>query len=183
MEMKALTGRLIRLTLFCGLLAAPLVSVADDDDAYYGMPGPGMMGGYHGYGMGMMGGRGPGSGMGYGMGMMGACGAGLPGMLDLSEEQRTKINRLQDEMDKAHWTIMGKMMEEQNRLRDLYQMDELDSKKIGAVYANISKLRQQMIEMHAQTTNQIQALLTKGQREQLRNWRRGGMGSPGMRGR
>ena len=124
---------------------------------YGGMMGPGMMGGGHGY-MGMMGG--------YGM-----------GMLDLTADQQAKINKIFDDKRKQHWAIMGKMMEEQNKLRDLSNVDKPDPKKIGAVYAEIAKLQQQMIESHVQATNQMQDILTKEQRDQLRQWHRGGRGT------
>ena len=180
--------------IFAAALAASAAAVSahDLDDMMggygpgYGMgPGMGMMYGGYGMGPGMMGGYGGTgmTGMGPGMGMMGgACGPmgmmgmGPLGMLDLSGDQRTKINKLFDDERKKHWGIMGKMMEEQSKLRDLYAADEPDPKKVGAVYGEIAKLRQQMIESHIQTTNQAQALLTKEQREQFRQWHRGGWG-------
>jgi Spy/CpxP family protein refolding chaperone len=144
----------------------------------YGM-GPGMMGGY-GMGPGMMGGYGMGPGMmggygGYGMGP-GMMGYGPLGSLELSPEQRTRINKIIDTMQKQHWAIMGQMMEEQNKLRDLYSVDEPDPKKVGAVYGQIGKLRQQMIETQIQASNQVQQVLTKEQRERLREWNRGEWG-------
>jgi Spy/CpxP family protein refolding chaperone len=147
----------------------------------YGM-GPGMMGGYGGYGMGpgMMGGYGPGYGMmggygGYGMGpgMMGY--GGFYG-LDLTDAQRTKIDKILDNQHKQHWSVMGGMMEAQNKLRDLYQADPLDAKKIVAVYGDIAKMQQQLIESEVEAQNQIRNVLTKEQRAQLRDWHRGGWG-------
>jgi Spy/CpxP family protein refolding chaperone len=135
--------------------------------------GPGMMGGGCG-GMEMMG-MGPGM-MGGGYGSMGMMGMGPLGMLDLSDEQRTKINKIFDEERKKQWSVMGKIMEEQNKLRDLYAAAEPDPKKVGAVYGAIAKLRQQMIESNIQTMNHAQAMLTKEQREQLRQWHRGRWG-------
>lgn len=152
----------------------------------YGM-GPGMMGGYGGWGMGpgmMWGGGYGGYGMGPGMMWGGAYGMG-PGMmmgygalngLDLSAEQRAKIDKIFDGEQKQHWGIMGQMMEEQSKLRDLYNADQPDPKKVGAVYGQIAKLRQQMLETHVQASNQMQQVLTKEQREQLQQWRRGGWG-------
>jgi len=88
---------------------------------YYGM-GPGMMGGYGmgpwmmgGYGMGY--GMGPGMmggyGMGYGMGpgMMGGCGGYGYNALNLSDAQRTKIQKIQEEASRSQWEIMNKMHE------------------------------------------------------------------------
>ncbi len=142
-----------------------------------------MMGGMMGMGSGGMGGYGPGmmgGGMGMGPGMMGErmMGMGPLFMLNLSEPQRAKITKITDEARKQHWVTMGKIMEEQNRLRDLYQADTPDAKKIGAVYEAIARLQRQMIETHVQARNQAEQELTKEQRDQLRNWRRG-MGGPG----
>ncbi len=161
-------------------------------------PGMGMMGGgmmdmmMSGGGMGMMG-MGPGM---MGGGLMDGMGMGMMGfgpiwLLDLTDEQRQRITKIQDDVRKKHWEVMGKIMEEHNKLRDLYQADELDAKKIGAVYDGIAKLRRQMVETHVQAINQARAALTKKQREQLKQWRHGGRGmmgpgggmGPGMGGR
>src|SRR5512139_1020580 len=106
----------------------------------YGM-GPGMMGGYgmgpgwggNGMGPGMMGGGwGPGYGMGpgmmggYGMGP-GWGGYGPQGMPDLSADQRAKIGKIQDETRRKNWALMGQMMDEQAKLRDLYDAPKRES--------------------------------------------------------
>ena len=152
--------------------------------------GMGMMGGGPG-GMGMMGGGGMMGGMGMGpggmgMGMMGMGGAGMGmgpvGMLDLTDEQRGKIEKIQDDTRRKNWDTYGKIMDEQSRLRDLYAGETVDAKKVGAAYAGIAKLQQQLIEAHVEAHNRVQAVLTKEQREQLRQWSRGGMGGRGMMG-
>lgn len=182
----------------------------DDYAGGHGM-GPGMMGGkgsgcgmmgggqggmgMMGMGSGMMGGYGPGDGMGsmgmmggmMGSGMMGGYGGmGMMGMgalenLDLSSEQRTKIKKILDDERKQQWPVMGKVMDQQDKLRDLYEVDQPDPKMIGAVYGAIAKLRQQMLETHVQASNQVQQVLTPEQREQWRQWNRGGRGG-GPRG-
>jgi Spy/CpxP family protein refolding chaperone len=141
-----------------------------------GMMGPGM--GMMGPGMGMMG---PGMGMmGPGMGMMGpGMGAG-PGpfdMLNLSAEQRTKINAIQDSLRKQQWALQGKINDEEARLRDLYMVDQPDPKKVGQAYNGIFDLRRQMIEAHVQAHNQMQNVLTPEQRNQIKQLR-GGMRGP-----
>jgi Spy/CpxP family protein refolding chaperone len=168
----------------------------------YGM-GPGMMGGYGGYGMGpgMMGGYGHGYGMmggygGYGMGpgMMGGYGMGFGMMgpwmmgyggfygLDLSDAQRTKIDKILDSERKQHWSVMGGMMEAQYKLRDLYEADPLDANKIVGAYRDIAKMQEQLIKSQVDAQNQIHNVLTKEQRAQLREWRSGRWGW-GPRGR
>ena len=73
--------------------------------------GPGYGMGY-GMGPGMMGGYGPGYGMGYGMGpwMSGGCGYGY-NALDLSEAQRAKIQKIQEEAWNSQREVMNKMHE------------------------------------------------------------------------
>jgi len=178
----ALVG--VCLAVLC--VAAPvLAGDAEDSMPYgygYGGMGPGMMGGYghgHGMGPGMMGGYGG------GYGMMGGYGIGPFAMLNLSDEQRGKINKIHDAERKQHWAIMGKMMDAESAQRDLLAQSAPDPKKVGAAYAEMSNLRQQMLEAHVQANNDMQKILTKEQREQLEQWHRGGMwgGRRGMMGR
>ena len=189
-------------------LAAPAVAQPGPDGGY--MPGmgmgPGTMGGgwaagpggdcpggagMMGPGMGMMGGMGGGM-MGPGMGGMGMMGMG-PGagmgmhpfaMLDLTSDQRTKLGKIQDETRKRHWDLMGKLFDEQARLRDVYATERPDPKQVGQVYGNIAKLQQQMAEIATDAHNRMFDVLTKEQRDQLQQMRRGmmGPGSTGMRG-
>jgi Spy/CpxP family protein refolding chaperone len=157
------------LSVLC-VIAPALAADVDDAPPYgpgYGWMGPGMMGG---------------SGM--GPGMMGGYGMGPYAMLNLSDDQRGKINKIHDAERKQHWTIMGKMMDVENKQRDLLAQSEPDPKKVGAAYAEMAKLRQQMLETHVQASNDMQKVLTKEQREQLQQWRRGMHGGPrGMMGR
>ena len=125
-----------------------------------------MMGGMHGVDpmMGGMGGMGPMMG---GMGpMMG--GMGMMGMLELSDEQRSELNGIGDELRRKHWDIMGRMMDERAVLRDLLQAEEHDPKTIGAAYGRLFDLRRQMIEAAIEAGNRRKALLTDEQREQIR---------------
>lgn len=156
----------------------------------YGMmgnPGMGMMGGMGGMmgpGMGMM-------GMGPGMSGMGMMGGGMgPGMmamgmhpfdmLDLTADQRTRLAKIQDETRKRHWDLMGKLFDEHARLRDVYAADRPDPKQVGQVYGNIAKIQQQMAEIATDAHNRMSDVLTKEQRDQLQQFRRGMMGPGGM---
>lgn len=163
----------------------PLMAMADDDvspNCPYGMTGggmgPGMMGGGWGMGPGMTGGSGWG-----GMGMMGG---GRIAMLDLTDEQRSKVNKILDDERSQHWNIMGQMMQLQNQQRDLYSADKRDVQAILKNEEQTDQLRRKMLEVHLKAEDRMQALLTKEQLEQLRQWRRhpwgpGGYG-PGMMG-
>ena len=137
----------------------------------YGM-GPGMMGGYGGYGMGpgMMGGYG-----GYGMGpaMMGGYGADYLGALNLSDDQREKITRIQEGLSTKHWELMGKMQQQQFQLRELMASGKADDAAIGKAVKGLETLRQQMWATGVDAQKQVDATLTKAQREQLqRGWSR-----------
>lgn len=132
-----------------------------------GMMGPGMMGPGMGMGPGMMGGMGMGWGPGMGMGM------GPLAMLDLTDDQRKQIARIQEDVRKRHWNTLGKIHEEQARLGELYAAEKPDAKQIGQAYGSIAKLQQEIVEASVQAQNQILDVLTKEQREQLAQWRRG----------
>jgi len=136
--------------------------------------GPGMMGGY-GMGPGMMGGYGMGHGMmgGYGMGP-GMMGNYWGIVLDLTDEQQAKVNRIQDETRKSHWTLMGEMMNHQARLRDLNLAPKRDSAAIDAAYKEIGQLQQKMYNASVEAHKRMEAVLTKEQLEKLRTcWRQG----------
>lgn len=132
----------------------------------YGM-GPGMMGGY---GPGMMGpgGMGPGMTGGYGMGpgMMG----GPLAALDLTDAQRAQINKIQDEVRRKNWDVMGKMQDEAATLRDAYAAGKRDRATIIGAYKRIGELRLQRIENAFDAREKIEGILTKEQREQMRRW-------------
>ncbi|KAI5915634.1 Spy/CpxP family protein refolding chaperone [Thauera sp. 2A1] len=135
----------------------------------------------------------PGGGPGYGMGpgMMWGPGAGGPGRmgpgmgigpmggywgrgLDLSDEQRSKVNAIQDEVRKQHWGLMGSMMDEQSRLRDLYEAAKPDSAAIEQAYKRIGELQQKMFESSIDAHKRMDAVLTDEQRKQMHSlWRRG----------
>ena len=121
--------------------------------------GPGMMGGFGG-GPGMMGGYGGGPGMmggyGGGPGMMGP--ASLP---DLTQDQRSKITQIQDDLRKKHWDVMGKMREEQFKLQELYYADKRDNVAINDQYKKLQDLQRQMWESNVDTQKGIEAVLTK----------------------
>lgn len=160
------------------IFALPIVAKADYPPYCEGY-GPGMMGGY-GMGQGMMGGVGGGMMGGMGMmgpGMMGAGGFGIP---DLTAQQREQLAKIRSEQRKRHLDIMGKMMEEQDRLAELYAAENPDTKKISAAHTAIGKLHQQMVDERLGAWTKMQAVLTKEQKEQLNQWRRGG--GPGAGG-
>lgn len=136
-----------------------------------------------GYGHGMMGGYG---------GMMGGYGHGMmmesPRMhwamsLDLTDEQRTKINKLSDKLHHDNWATMGKIQDESDKLRDLYEADKRDPKSIDREYQKIFDLKREMIMAILVTQNKVEDLLTPEQLAQLKKMRhrRGSMHGYPMR--
>jgi Spy/CpxP family protein refolding chaperone len=127
-----------------------------------------MMGSGHGHGMmgGMMDG-------GYGGGMM----MESPRMnmvrsLDLSDDQRARINKLTDDLQHKNWERMGLIQDETAKLRDLYEADKRDPKAIGNEYRKIFDLKLQMIEAMVDTQNHVEELLTPEQAAKLKEMHR-----------
>ena len=89
-------------------------------------------------------------------------------MLDLTSEQRAQIDKIQNDTRSRNWDVLGKAMDAQAKLRELYAADKLDAKAIGAAYANYAKAQQQIIEAQAEATNRMIAVLTAEQREELK---------------
>lgn len=171
--------------------AEPAAPVPTDGDRQHMMQPPGsMMGMDPGMMMGQPGMM-PGSmmgGMGGGMMCPMCANAGMMsgmmtddlsmlGMLGLTEAQRDKIEKLQDEQRRQDGDTLGKFIDEQIKLRALFQTDPVDLKKISAVYGNIGRLQAQRMETQAEHRNRVMAVLTKEQKERLKRWQGG---EPGM---
>jgi len=169
--------RLFMMALLAALLATGVPAQADDPDMMANCP-MGMMGGGMGRGMmgdDMMGGK--------GMGMMGGMHGAPFQLLDLTPEQRTKINKIHDDLRRKNWEALGKIQDEEAKLRDLYAADKRDPKAIGAVYGSIYTYKRQMIEASIDAHNRMEALLSDAQRAQLKQMCSGmGPGARGMMG-
>jgi Spy/CpxP family protein refolding chaperone len=133
----------------------------------YGM-GPGMMGGY-GMGPGMMApgmmpyGRGPGM---MGPGRTGGYGVGAE--LNLTEEQRSQIAEIQNALRQKYLELMGKMQEEQFKMRELYTSENRDDTALSNGFRNMLALRQEMFDELLSVQKQVSAVLTEEQREILK---------------
>lgn len=136
----------------------------------YGM-GPGMMGGYGGgMGPGMMGGYGQG-GYGYGMGpgmMGGYAGRGDYWGLDLSADQRKKIDQIQEETAKAHWQLMGNMQQQGFHMNNMFGPGGLDEAEARKAFNTMVDTQKEMFESSLKARKRIDAILTNEQKEQLR---------------
>ena len=149
--------------------------------------GHGMMGPYQGYRQGPgwegndrldrdwgpMGPMGPMMGYG-GHDMMGMGGHAFR-MLDLNDQQRSKLAQIHDELRKKNWETMGKLLDEQAMLRDLFHAEKRDPAAIGRQSMKIAELRRQLLESSVDAHNRIEAILSKEQKERLRRLGRGWM--------
>jgi Spy/CpxP family protein refolding chaperone len=137
----------IRKTLsFAALIGATIVgatALADPPQGAYG----------HGYGM--------------GPGMMGGYDQGFDP--SLTAEQRSKIAKIQNDVRRKHWDLMGKMHDEQSQMSEIYFSDKRDDAALSKSYRTISDLRQKMFELSLNAQKQIDAVLTKEQRDKLKS--------------
>lgn len=134
--------------------------------------GCGMMGGGKGGGMGHMGGGKGGMMGGMGRGGMFGVPIGVTGPLshlNLNDDQRKKILKIQDDLRRQHHETKGKIMDEQVKLRDLHFADKRDRNAIVAQYRKLGELRGQMVESSLDAQDKIEAVLTKEQKDQLRS--------------
>ena len=128
-----------------GAMIVGTTALADPPQGGYGQGygmGPGMMGGY---------------GQGYGTGAD----------LNLNAEQRNKIAKIQNDVRRKHWNLMGKMQDEQAQMNEQYYSDQRDDAALSKSYRKISDLRNQMFDLSLSSQKQIDAVLTKEQREKL----------------
>lgn len=135
----------------------------------YGM-GPGMMGGYGGYGnmgSGMMGGYG---GMGMGPGMMFGYANEAYAGLDLTPEQRKKIADIQEETSKAMWQLMGTMHQQGYHMQGMFGPGALDEQAARKSFQTMTETHKAMFEMQLEARKKTDAVLTKEQREKLRQY-------------
>lgn len=188
--------RILKVVCMTSMLVAGAYAVAADDGAQskpgygmgpgmmgggYGM-GPGMMGGGYGMGPGMMGGgygMGPGMmGGGYGMGpgmMMDGWGYGLSGALNLNEEQQKKIQKIQEDLGKQQWALMQTMHDAMTAAYKKYgNSDDIDIEAVMKTQSEMTNAHLQMLRNRLEAQKQIRAILTKEQREKLKEMYRGG---------
>jgi Spy/CpxP family protein refolding chaperone len=132
------------------------IAAADPDSGWFGRMGPGMMGSYSSeYGM--------------GPGMMGL---GNYSELNLSAEQKSKVTQIRKEMRAKQWSVMGEMMDAQDKLQELYDTDKQDADAVNKQYKKIEDLRRQMVDNAVDAHNRINEILTKEQREKSKEYGR-----------
>lgn len=126
--------------------------------------GLGMMGGY-GMGPGMMGG-----GYGMGPGMMAGCTDAYAG-LDLTPEQHQAIAGIHQQASKAMWQLMGTVHGQGHPMPGLFGLGPWDEAETRKSFQAMADAQKAMFELQLSTRKQVEAVLTKAQREKLnRQW-------------
>lgn len=135
--------------------------------------GPGMMGRWSGeYGPGMMNGWGGGWDGGYFMGPGMMRGRGLAGAgLELSDEQKDKIEKIHANVADTQWNLAGKIFAAAGKLHELLASEAPDRGAVQSAYKALSDLRLQQLEASLDMRAKVDAVLTKEQREWLQAWR------------
>jgi len=134
-----------------------------------------ILGGGYGVGGYSMGGYGMGRYMGglkMGEFMGGVLGGSIMGYfygLNLTKVQRQKFRDLQSKLRQSNLSLMTQMMDESDKLGDLFSQEMPNPKDVGKVYESIFSIRRKMIENQLQTHNSIYGLLTEKQKIQLKN--------------
>ena len=149
-------------------LIAALVGVAaaiGSTQLFAESPRGGPYGPGYAMGPGMMYGYGPGYGMGPGAMWGGGCAYGSGPALNLSDQQRSNIGKIRDDLWGKQRALVGKMHEEY-AARAIAKDDATAQK----AYDAITQLRQQMFDNMQAARKEMDGTLTNEQREQLRGW-------------
>jgi Spy/CpxP family protein refolding chaperone len=98
--------------------------------------------------------------------MMGGYGVGPE--LNLTEEQRSQIAKIQTELRQKHTEVMGKMQAEMLQMRELLASNNSDEAALSAIFKKVTDLRQEMFDQLLSTQKQVNAVLSEEQRALLK---------------
>jgi Spy/CpxP family protein refolding chaperone len=91
--------------------------------------------------------------------------------LDLTDAQRQQVLKIQDDLRRKNWDLLGKQQDEEAKLRDAYfGAAKRDRAAIVDAYRRIGDLRLQRIENALDAAEKIEGVLTPQQRDQLKRW-------------
>ncbi|MGF1613581.1 MAG: Spy/CpxP family protein refolding chaperone [Gammaproteobacteria bacterium] len=86
---------------------------------------------------------------------------------DLSEEQRTKLRSIGQELRKKQWDLKGAMIEESEIIAELWAAEPVDAGAVGDAYGRYFELRRQWIVSAIETRQQVDNVLTDEQKQWL----------------
>ncbi|MFZ0257987.1 MAG: Spy/CpxP family protein refolding chaperone [Gammaproteobacteria bacterium] len=86
---------------------------------------------------------------------------------DLTEEQRSKLRSIAQDLRKKHWDLKGAMMEESDKLAQLWAAESVDANAVGEAYGRLFELQRQWIVSTIETRQQVDDVLTGEQKQWL----------------
>jgi Spy/CpxP family protein refolding chaperone len=117
--------------------------------------------------------QGPGRG-GFGRGGRGALGGPMFAALDLTGDQRTKIQEIHRASRDAMQPVAEQLRDAQRALHVATFADQRDDAEIARLTSAVANLEKQMLEQRVKTELDVAAVLTAEQREKLRAGRGAG---------
>jgi Spy/CpxP family protein refolding chaperone len=91
-------------------------------------------------------------------------------VLDLSDQQRNQIAKIQHEVRERQWDLLGKLRDERFQLHKILRSVGAEPAAVGEQYAKVADLQRQLLELSVGSRNSVDALLSQEQRVQLGNW-------------
>ncbi|HET9339792.1 MAG TPA: Spy/CpxP family protein refolding chaperone, partial [Casimicrobiaceae bacterium] len=88
--------------------------------------------------------------------------------LDLTEEQRSKLAALREQVRSKSWDTMGRLHGEQYKLRELLRGETVDPSAVADQQQKVDELRRQILKSRVEARNAMVAVLTPEQKQRLR---------------
>ena len=85
-----------------------------------------------------------------------------------SKPNAATVGRIQESTRERNWATMGQLRTEEFKLRGLYNVEKPDPDAVAEQQKKVDDLRRQLTKARVQAHNEMQSVLTKEQREQLR---------------
>ncbi len=86
---------------------------------------------------------------------------------DLSDQQRGQVRQVYSDLHKQNRGLRDQIMDQQDKLWDLYGQEKRNASAIGDLYNKISDLRRQMIVNSIDAANRAQDVLTPKQVKEI----------------
>ena len=101
-------------------------------------------------------------------GTIGGIDPAVLGALNLTEEQRAQVTKIQRELKRKQWDLIGSLRELRWKHQDALSAPEFDPERARKTFEAIVIVRREMFEAALNARMGIESALTKEQREQLR---------------
>jgi Spy/CpxP family protein refolding chaperone len=91
--------------------------------------------------------------------------------LNLTDEQREKIQTIQESNRQKNWATMGEVRTEMFKLRRMASADNADTNAVVEQQKKVDDLRRQMLASRLEARKQVEVVLTPEQRKTFRQYR------------